>query len=69
MNRLKTGVPGLDIVLNGGLLEERTCLLLGAPGVGKTIMSLQFLLEGSRKGERCVCLNLIEPSCSALAWM
>ena len=62
MNRLKTGVPGLDIVLNGGLLEERTYLLLGAPGVGKTIMSLQFLLEGSRKGERCVCLNLIEPA-------
>jgi len=66
MERLQSGIPGLDSVLKGGLLKGRTYLILGAPGVGKTVMSLQFLREGRSQGQRCLCLNLIEPS-SAVA--
>lgn len=55
-----TGVAGLDEVLNGGLPRNRFYLLEGDPGVGKTTMALQFLLEGQRLGERCLYVTLSE---------
>ncbi len=44
--RIPTGIPGLDKLLTGGLPKNRTILLSGGPGTGKTIMSLQFLVNG-----------------------
>ena len=46
--RSTTGVPGLDDILNGGLLPHRLYLIDGDPGAGKTTLALQFLLEGVR---------------------
>ncbi|MCL5271089.1 MAG: AAA family ATPase [bacterium] len=46
--RLRTGVPGLDEILGGGLLPGRTVLLKGAPGTGKTTLGLQMLVAGAR---------------------
>ena len=48
--RSKTGVPGLDDILNGGLISNRVYLVDGRPGSGKTTLSLQFLLEGLKDG-------------------
>lgn len=45
-----TGVPGLDDILLGGLSRGNVFLLEGEPGTGKTTVSLQFLLEGSKRG-------------------
>ena len=58
--RCSTGVPGLDNVLCGGL--PRGCLYLvdGNPGVGKTTLALQFLLEGVRRDERGLYITLSE---------
>lgn len=42
-NRLETGVPGLDTVLGGGLVPNRSYLIRGQPGGGKTTLCLQFL--------------------------
>ncbi len=58
--KCSTGVPGLDSVLGGGL--PRNCLYLidGNPGVGKTTMALQFLMEGVRQGEKCLYVSLSE---------
>jgi circadian clock protein KaiC len=55
-----TGVPGLDDVLGGGV--PRNCLYLveGQPGVGKTTLAIQFLLEGARQAERCLYVTLSE---------
>jgi circadian clock protein KaiC len=55
-----SGVRGLDEILGGGL--PRACLYLveGTPGVGKTTLALQFLLEGLRQGERCLYVTLSE---------
>ena len=55
-----TGVPGLDEVLCGGLPRDRLYLIDGNPGVGKTTLALQFLLEGVRRSERCLYVTLSE---------
>jgi KaiC/GvpD/RAD55 family RecA-like ATPase len=43
--RIRTGVPGLDEILAGGLPEGHLYLVEGDPGAGKTTLALQFLLE------------------------
>src|SRR5690348_3726093 len=64
-----SGVRGLDEILGGGL--PRACLYLveGTPGVGKTTLAMQFLLEGKRQGERCLYVTLSEtkPELEAVA--
>jgi circadian clock protein KaiC len=55
-----TGIKGLDDILNGGLTRNRVYLVQGDPGVGKTTLGLQFLLEGARRGESCLYLTLSE---------
>jgi circadian clock protein KaiC len=46
LNRARLGVPGLDEMLAGGLLNGSIALIQGAPGTGKTTMGMQFLHEG-----------------------
>ncbi|WP_437300570.1 ATPase domain-containing protein [Sorangium sp. So ce426] len=58
--RLPSGVPGLDGLLGGGLLERSVTLLSGSAGIGKSTLSLQFLLEGCRRGEPGLYLALEE---------
>lgn len=58
--RTSTGIPGLDNILCGGLAAHRLYLVDGNPGVGKTTLALQFLLEGVRVGERCLYVSLSE---------
>ncbi len=60
--RVPTGVPGLDPILGGGLPPGAIYLLKGQPGTGKTTIGLQFLLEGARRGEKCLYLCLAETS-------
>ena len=45
---IKTGVRGLDIILKGGLRKNSSLLITGAPGTGKTIMSMQFIYYGAK---------------------
>jgi circadian clock protein KaiC len=64
-----TGVPGLDGILGGGLPKSCLYLIDGNPGVGKTTLALQFLLEGVRQNERCLYVTLSEtkPELEAVA--
>ena len=55
-----TGIPGLDDVLAGGFTKNRIYLIQGDPGVGKTTLGLQFLLEGAKRGESSLYLTLSE---------
>jgi circadian clock protein KaiC len=57
---LQSGIAGLDTVLNGGFTPHRLYLIEGSPGAGKTTLALQFLLEGLRRGERCLYVTLSE---------
>ena len=58
--RISTGSAGLDDILGGGLDANRMYLYEGRPGTGKTTLSLQFLLEGARRGERVLYITLSE---------
>ena len=58
--KARTGVPGLDDVLLGGLATGHVYLLEGSPGTGKTTMALRFLREGAAEGERCLYITLSE---------
>jgi circadian clock protein KaiC len=61
------GIFGLDRILNGGLPSGRLYLIEGNPGVGKTTLAIQFLLEGMRLGERCLYVTLSETRSELLA--
>lgn len=67
VERSKTGVPGLDDVLSGGFIPYRIYLLDGDPGAGKTTLSLQYLLEGVKTGEKCLYITLSETKDELLA--
>jgi KaiC/GvpD/RAD55 family RecA-like ATPase len=45
--RCKSGVQGLDEILQGGIPRGGCILLAGGPGSGKTILSSQFLFKGA----------------------
>jgi len=43
----KTGIDGLDEILNGGIVRNSTTLVSGNPGAGKTILGLQYIYNGA----------------------
>jgi KaiC/GvpD/RAD55 family RecA-like ATPase len=42
----KTGIDGLDQILNGGIVRNSTTLVSGNPGAGKSIFGLQYIYNG-----------------------
>jgi circadian clock protein KaiC len=60
VNRAPSGVPGLDPMIAGGLWAGSATLLAGPTGSGKTTMGIQFIVEGLRRGERCLLVNFQE---------
>ncbi len=60
-SRVSTGNPGLDRMLEGGLVGRRPYLVVGPAGTGKTTLALQFLCEGVRRHERVLLVTLEEP--------
>lgn len=61
LGREATGIPGVDDMVQGGFPRGSIIGLSGSPGVGKSIFSLHFILEGARKGQKSVYINLEEP--------
>jgi KaiC/GvpD/RAD55 family RecA-like ATPase len=59
--RVSTGVPGLDKMLDGGLIAGRPYVISGTSGSGKTTLSIQFLQQGVKKGERALLVAVDEP--------
>src|SRR3990172_12013569 len=60
--RTKTGILGLDEVLEGGLPRNYVHSVVGAPGAGKTVMGAQFLFRGATQyAENGVYVSLEEP--------
>jgi circadian clock protein KaiC len=58
MERIKTGIYGLDHIIDGGFPKSSITLVSGPPGSGKSIFCFQFLYEGAKNGEKCLFLTL-----------
>jgi len=60
--RISTGIPGLDIILQGGFMPGYSYLLAGSTGSGKTILSLQWLLSDEKllNDGKCQYITLAE---------
>lgn len=62
IERVKTGIPGLDELVEGGFPKGDTILVAGRAGTGKSILATQFLYKGAMEyGEPGVLVTLEEP--------
>ena len=62
--KVSTGIKGFDEIVHGGLPATRSYLIVGGAGCGKTVLSLQWLLDGVRRGEKSAYVTLAEPASS-----
>lgn len=67
--RISTGIPGLDEMLRGGYFKGTANVVSGKSGTGKTIFGAQFLYEGTKKGEKVMCIITSEESKSIVKEM
>jgi circadian clock protein KaiC len=72
--RVETGIAGLDKMLSGGFVHGSANLVRGAPGTGKTVLALQFLLRGVEQGEAGLLISFeefplsLQADAQALGW-
>lgn len=64
--RISTGIPGLDFVLDGGLLTGGVYIIEGPPGSGKTIFANQFAFSLAARGERAIYATVLSESHSRM---
>lgn len=60
LERVKTGVKGLDNLVQGGFVKHSVNLVSGPPGTGKTIFGTQFVHVGLQAGETTMFVTLEE---------
>ena len=60
MERVVTGIAGLDEMLNGGIPAGRHIALYGGPGAGKTSFAFEYLYRGAKAGENGLYITLEE---------
>jgi len=60
IERISTGIPGLNELIEGGFVKGSCVLISGYPGAGKTIFGFQFLIEGLKNGENGIYFSLEE---------
>lgn len=60
MKRVETGIFGLDQLIEGGLNEKSTIVIVGSSGTGKTTFGVQFLMHGIENGEQGLFVSLEE---------
>lgn len=61
MDFVKTGVKGIDSILNGGIANNATVLVSGNPGTGKSLLGIEFIYRGIDEfGEKGIYLSFEE---------
>lgn len=57
-DRIPSGIPGLDELIQGGFVKGSVNLISGPTGTGKSIFGLQYIWHGLQKGENGVFISL-----------
>lgn len=60
VEKISTGIDGLDELLNGGIPKKNSVLISGQAGAGKTTFCSQFLHHGLEQGENCMFVTFEE---------
>ncbi|QQG39332.1 MAG: hypothetical protein HYS81_03000 [Candidatus Aenigmatarchaeota archaeon] len=60
IERVSTGLTGLDKLIEGGVVKGSATMILGDAGTGKTIFCTQFIMEGLKNGENCMFITFEE---------
>lgn len=60
MERVKTGIKGLDELIGGGIPKGNTVAIIGPFGAGKTTFGMQFINYGLVNNEKCIFISLEE---------
>ena len=58
MERLPIGIPGLDLLIEGGIPKGFIVLVSGTTGSGKTTFLIHYIYEGLKRGERAIFITL-----------
>lgn len=61
IERMKTGIKGLDELLHGGIPKGAVVLISGSAGSGKSVLSMQILINGCRLGEKGLYVSFEQP--------
>lgn len=57
IERIESGIPGLDPLLEGGFPLPSVLLVLGDPGTGKTTFGMQSIFHGAKNGEKAIYMT------------
>ena len=60
MRKIRSGIVGLDSLLDGGINENSTTVIIGTSGAGKTTCATQFLRRGLDTGKDALFVSLDE---------
>ncbi len=60
MERIKTGIFGLDQLIEGGMRDNSAVVIVGSSGTGKTTFGIQFLMHGIENGEQGLYVTMEE---------
>ncbi len=62
LERVPSGIPGLDVILRGGFFQGGVYMILGRPGAGKTILGNQICFSHVAAGGRALFVTLLTES-------
>ena len=60
MRKIRSGIYGLNPLLDGGIDENSTTVVIGRSGAGKTTLATQFIRRGLQDGQEGVFVSLDE---------
>src|SRR2546428_6884294 len=58
--RIRSGIPGLDNLIEGGFRDKTCVVIVGSSGTGKTTFTIQYILHGLENGEQGLYVSLEE---------
>jgi KaiC/GvpD/RAD55 family RecA-like ATPase len=68
MEKVQTGIPGLDEIVGGGIPKGSNVLVAGGAGTGKTILTTQYLYNGATKFGEAGLFVTLEGNVRDIAW-